>query len=101
MNGLAKIANADKLLVQTHVSENVGEIAWVSELHPECDSYCKVYDNHGLLSERTILAHAIHLLPSEIELLKSKNVGISHCPNSNFSLKSGIFNARKIIEEGM
>lgn len=46
MKELSNISEKDKLLVQTHVSENLGEIAWVKELHPECSSYCDVYDKH-------------------------------------------------------
>ena len=101
MEGLSKIADQNNLLVQTHVSENLGEIEWVQSLHPDCESYCEVYDKVGLLSNRTILAHAIHLEFCEIKMLKEKNVGVSHCPNSNFSLSSGILDIRKLLNENI
>ena len=60
MRALARISDRDALPVQTHMSENRGEIAWVAELHPECESYADVYKQHGLLHDRTYLAHCVH-----------------------------------------
>ncbi|HEY5609608.1 MAG TPA: guanine deaminase, partial [Thermoanaerobaculia bacterium] len=55
--------------VQTHVSENRAEVTWVHELFPDAPHYAGVYDRYGLLGDRTILAHGVHLSDDELELL--------------------------------
>lgn len=101
MKGLAKLSQKYNLKVQSHLSENEGEIQWVKELHPEFDSYADVYDGMNLLTENTIMAHAVHTTPEEIELLAKRNGFIAHCPNSNYNLSSGIMSARKFIDAGI
>jgi guanine deaminase len=100
MHKLGEIAQTHNLPIQSHVSENKSEIDWVKSLHPECDSYSSVYLNHNLLNSRTVMAHCIHLTDKERALFKEHNVGISHCANSNFSLVSGVLNARRLLNEG-
>ncbi|TYZ60604.1 hypothetical protein PybrP1_004272 [[Pythium] brassicae (nom. inval.)] len=75
-----------KLPVQSHLSENRAEISWVESLHPESESYAAVYDDHGLLHERSYMAHCSAVI---------------HCPNSNFSLSSGVLNVRRLLDEGV
>ena len=101
MRGLAEIASRHELLVQSHVSENRGEIAWVGELHPTDPSYTECYASHGLLTKRTILAHGIYLSTSERALLREKGAAVSHCPMSNFQLRSGMLNVRRLLDEGV
>lgn len=87
--------------VQTHVSESLNEVAWVRELFPDRKSYCDVYDHHGLLGPKTILAHAVHLTAEERELLSERDARISHCPNSNLFLGSGLFPLNEIVHSGI
>ena len=42
------------------MSESKAEIAWVKELHPEAETYADVYKDHGLLHERSYMAHCVH-----------------------------------------
>eukprot|EP00698_Gefionella_okellyi_P002559 TRINITY_DN123_c0_g1_i1.p1 TRINITY_DN123_c0_g1~~TRINITY_DN123_c0_g1_i1.p1 ORF type:complete len:441 (-),score=100.19 TRINITY_DN123_c0_g1_i1:87-1409(-) len=97
MHGLAKIAREFSIPIQSHVSENKAEIEWVKSLHPDCPSYTAVYDKYGLLTPLTILAHGVHLEDSELALLKERGTAIIHCPNSNFSICSGICNVRRLL----
>ena len=71
MNGLGRLGERYGLPVQSHLSENRSEIAWVAQLHPECASYTEVYRDYGLLRRgRTIMAHAVHLRSStDMELI--------------------------------
>ncbi|KAI5124565.1 hypothetical protein M0805_003085 [Coniferiporia weirii] len=102
LHALGDLAMADNTLaVQTHISENKGEIAFTKELFPECASYADVYRKHGLLSERTILAHAVHLENDELTLIKEKGAGISHCPTSNFNLRSGMAKVGEMLDRGI
>jgi len=84
--------------VHTHISENRSEVGWVSELFPESSSYAAVYDHFGLLSDRTVLAHGVHLSDAELDLLSARGSRISHCPNSNLFLGSGLFPLGRTVE---
>eukprot|EP00128_Syssomonas_multiformis_P000886 Colp12_sorted_trinity150504_noHs@21336 len=101
MNELARISNMFSLPIQSHMSESKNEIQWVKDLHPDHDGYAFVYDGHGLLNERTIMAHCIHLDDEEIQLMKERRAGIAHCPNSNFTLKSGVMDVRRLLDVGI
>ncbi|KAI8617091.1 hypothetical protein BC830DRAFT_1115278 [Chytriomyces sp. MP71] len=103
MSGLAALsaAHTPKIHVQSHLSENKNEVAWVRDLHPSCDSYTHVYDTHGLLHERTYMAHCIWCTRDERALLRARGAAIIHCPNSNFSLSSGALNVRRLLREGV
>ncbi len=101
MKMLGELHARTGLLCQTHIAENKGEIAWVKELFPECASYADVYDAAGLLTGRTVLAHAIYLTEAERALVKRKGAGISHCPASNTALSSGCARVRGWLDEGV
>ena len=94
LRGLGDMAESDETLaIQTHMAEK--------ELFKGCKSYADVYDQHGLLCERTILAHAVHLDDHELELVKKAGAGISHCPTSNFNLRSGMANVGEMLDRGI
>jgi len=101
MTGLGKLAKDYKVPIQSHISENKGEVSWVKELHPDLVSYAKVYDHCGLLNEKTIMAHGIFLTDEELELFKMRNSGISHCPVSNFHIHSGVLDVRRVLKAGV
>ena len=78
-------------LMQTHLSEQVEEIAWVRELFPEARDYLDTYEAHGLLGDRGLYGHAIHLEPREIDRLAEVGASVVHCPTSNSFIGSGLF----------
>ncbi|MBW3671457.1 MAG: guanine deaminase [Acidobacteria bacterium] len=84
--------------VHSHVSENREELKWVAELFPEAAHYVDVYDRAGLLTERTVLAHGVHLSAEERQILSDHGTSLSHCPNSNLFLGSGLFPMKEIID---
>ena len=86
--------------VHTHISENKNEVQWVHELFAEAE-YADVYDRFGLLSDRTILAHGVHLSEEELDLLARRQSRISHCPNSNLFLGSGLFPLLRVRDAGV
>ncbi|KAH6894984.1 guanine deaminase [Coprinopsis sp. MPI-PUGE-AT-0042] len=94
-------ASEPDVLIQTHISENRGEIEYTKTLFPDCGSYAGVYDKFGLLREGTILAHGVHLEGEEVDMIKERNAGISHCPTSNFNLRSGIAPIGKYLDKGV
>ncbi|PKS09124.1 hypothetical protein jhhlp_003738 [Lomentospora prolificans] len=89
------------LPVQTHISENTSEIALVKSLFPESKHYTDVYDTHGLLTEKTILAHGVHLSEEEATLISERKAKVSHCPSSNSSITSGAARVRWLWDKGI
>jgi guanine deaminase len=90
MHWIGEYALEHKLWIQTHLSENKDELSWVKELFG-LDSYTDVYAKAGLLTDKTILAHCIHLSERELDLIKASSSKVAHCPDSNFFLRSGEF----------
>jgi len=75
--------------LQSHLSENTGEMAWVAELFPDCRDYLDVYESHGLLGRGAIYGHGIHLSENEMARLAASETAIAFCPTSNLFLGSG------------
>lgn len=77
-------------LMQTHISESAGEIAYVKQLFPNEQDYTAVYERFGLVTERSLFAHGIHLSPRELSALNDAGSTLAHCPTSNLFLGSGL-----------
>lgn len=101
MEELGKIARERDLPVQSHLSENTGEIAWVRELHPGCGQYWETYDQYGLWKERTLMAHCVHSDAREQEAMVRAGVWAVHCAASNVNLCSGTAPVRELLENGV
>ncbi|CDO94098.1 unnamed protein product [Kluyveromyces dobzhanskii CBS 2104] len=101
MTFLADVAEQFDVPIQTHLNENTSEIEFVKELFKDCESYTDVYRKHGLLNEKTVLAHCVHLEETEIKLIKEASAGISHCPISNSSLTSGECRVKELLKTGL
>ncbi|ORY84488.1 hypothetical protein BCR37DRAFT_378526 [Protomyces lactucae-debilis] len=101
LHDLGKLAHAEKLPIQTHISENLAEIDMVADMFPNSAHYTGVYDDHGLLTDKTILAHAVHLSDEELALIKKRGAGIAHCPASNTALQSGEAPIREMLDLGL
>ena len=101
LSGLGTLARESNLPIQTHLSENTSEIALVRKLYPTHDSYSHVYDTHGLLTSKIVLAHCVHLSPEERTLIKERQSKVSHCPVSNTSISSGLCPVREMLDAGI
>lgn len=89
------------LHVQSHLAENLDEIAWVKTLFPDARDYLDVYDRHGLLGPRSIYGHCIHLSPAEAARMAETGTAAAFCPTSNLFLGSGFFNHSAAVDGGM
>ena len=106
---LREIQNAYDLPVQSHLSENPGEIEWVRQHCPDAEFYGDAYDDYGLFGEdhrrgkhiRTVMAHCVYSSEAKIKRLHDNRVFVAHCPASNVNLSSGIAPVRKYIDEGL
>ena len=89
------------LYMHTHLSENRKEIEWVRELFPEQNGYLDVYDHHGLIGERSVFAHGVHLCDDECKRLGETGSAVAFCPTSNLFLGSGLFDLEKVEGHGV
>ncbi|MCL4120993.1 UNVERIFIED_CONTAM: hypothetical protein GTU68_054726 [Idotea baltica] len=87
-------------LMQTHLSEQVDEIAWVRDLFPDARDYLDTYEAHGLLGERGLYGHAIHLEDRERARLSEIGAALVHCPTSNTFIGSGLFDMMGLMKDG-
>ncbi|KAK3094563.1 hypothetical protein FSP39_003454 [Pinctada imbricata] len=101
MQELGKLAKENNLHIQTHISETLDECEWVKALFPEAKDYVDIYDQAGLLTSKTVLAHGIYLSGRERKVIKERGSSISHCPNSNLSLRSGLLDVQQVLKDGV
>ena len=92
LRGAGELAAAHTdVWVQSHVAENADEIKWVAELFPQARSYLGVYEDMGLLRERSVYAHCLHLDANDRDLMTERGAAAAVCPTSNLFLDSGFF----------
>ena len=77
--------------MQTHLSENAHEIAETARLFPAAKDYLGVYDRFGLLGQRSVFAHCVHLQGEAFQRMAAKGGAAAFCPTSNLFLGSGLF----------
>ena len=104
MTGIGKLAEEKNLRIQSHLSENHSEIAWVKDLVPESTCYANAYEmfnTMGTVDRPTIMAHCVHSDDREIAILKKHGAYIAHCADSNMNLTSGIAPVRRFLDAGV
>lgn len=101
MKQLAELARRYDLPIQSHISENLNEISFTLELYPDHKNYAEIYDAAGLLTNKCIMAHGVHLSDDEVKLFADRGTGVSHCPNSNTNLRSGMCDVKRLIARGV
>jgi len=89
LRGAGELAARHALPVQTHIAENLDEIAATAATFPEAADYLDVYDGHGLCGPRSLFAHCIHLNDDAWDRMAARGAAVAHCPDSNFFLGSG------------
>lgn len=103
----SKIAKRNNSFIQTHLSETTNEIDYVLSIYKKfkkfenIKTYTDIYNQCGVLGDKTIMGHGIHLSKSELKLLAMTKTSIAHCPTSNAPVKesglgSGLFDFKKI-----
>lgn len=81
--------------LQTHLSENPQEVAWVKSLFPQNQSYLDVYHRYGMTGGKSVFAHCLHLDEQEWDCLCETRSAIAFCPTSNLFLGSGLFDLKQ------
>ncbi len=100
---LSDMIKRTRLPVQSHLSENLGEIALVKSLFPASKFYGDAYDSFGMFGgySKTVMAHCVYSESEEISLMKERGVFVAHCPASNENISSGIAPVRKYLDAGL
>ncbi len=101
MAWLGRLAAERNLPVQSHLSENSGEIAWVRELHPDCAQYWETYQKYGLWKPGTLMAHCVFSDEREQAAMAAHGVTAVHCAASNVNLCSGTAPVRVLLDRGV
>lgn len=103
MEALGAIRAEYGLPVQSHLSENPGEIELVGRLCPWAAFYGDVYDRFGLFGGEgsAVMAHCVYSTPEEVRRIKENGVWVAHCPSSNMNIASGIAPIRRYLEAGL
>lgn len=97
----ALLATHPDVLLHTHVSENLGEVAAVAERFGHAADYLDVYDRFGLVGGRSVFAHGIHLSDRALGRIAQAGAGIAFCPTSNLFLGSGLFDLERTGGHGV
>lgn len=100
LSGAAELARARGLWVSTHLAENPEEVRVACERFGAPD-YLTVYERAGLVFDRTVLAHCVHLSEREWERLADAGAVVAHCPDSNDFLGSGSMPIGRVLEHGI
>lgn len=85
------------LHIQTHLSENLEEIRYTCSLYPEAEDYTDIYARYGLMREKALFGHCIHLSEREADAMSEAGAVAVHCPTSNLFLGSGLMPLKKLI----
>ena len=94
-------AEVEGVYLQSHVAENLAEVAWVKELFPKCRSYLDVYDQFGMLGERAVYGHCIHLDEADKKRFANSGTAVAFCPTSNLFLGSGLMDLKSLADHGI
>ncbi len=87
--------------VHTHLAENIDEVEAIATQFPWSKSYLDVYDRFGLVRQRSVFAHCLHLAEGERRCMATNGATAAFCPSSNLFLGSGLFDLRGIREAGV
>ena len=102
LQACGNLAAKYQLPVQSHLSENLSEMALVQTLERESTSYGDAYNRYGLFGQTpTIMAHCVWTDGAELELMKQNDVMVAHCPTSNLNIASGLAPIRRFLDEGL
>jgi cytosine/adenosine deaminase-related metal-dependent hydrolase len=91
-----KLARANGWYLQTHSSENKGEVELVEKLTGRRNiSYLNDLEFSG---DDTILAHCVHVSENEMGILEKTKTRVCHCPGSNLKLASGVADIPEMLK---
>ncbi len=101
MTALGVIIDHTNLPVQSHLSEDLGEVNWVHTLQPGFSDEWEVYNQFHMWKPKTVMAHCLYCSENERAAIKRAGVTMVHCPDSNTGVRAGVATVRKWLNEGL
>jgi len=100
---MAQALKADhpECYLQTHLSENHAEIKLTLDLYQSARDYLDVYEMYGLLGDRSLFGHCLHLGERERAAMAGTGSVAVFCPTSNLFLGSGLFDEDGLRAQGV
>jgi guanine deaminase len=99
LSGLAELAAASDVRIQTHCSESDWEHQYVIDRTGITDT--AALEQFGLLRRSTVLAHADLVSDDDLGIIGQHGAGVAHCPLSNAYFSNGVFPARRALAAGV
>jgi 5-methylthioadenosine/S-adenosylhomocysteine deaminase len=99
MSACSKIASNLGIGINLHLSESVAEVEWAKKKWGM--SPVKKVDELGLLNDKTIAAHCVHLSDEDMDLLSQRKATVVHCPTSNAKLGNGVAPVRELMNRNI
>jgi 5-methylthioadenosine/S-adenosylhomocysteine deaminase len=85
--------------VHIHLSETEWEVLEIKNKYGKTP--VDFLESLGFLNENVLAAHCVWVNDEEIDILARRNVGVSHCVESNLKLASGIAPVPKMLKAGI
>ena len=95
----SELAKKHNMRIHIHACETQKEIDDCQKAH-HCTPI-EYLEKLGLLTDKTILAHSVHLTEKDMDIIKKYDCKVAHCPISNFKLKSGMMAFQKLHQKGI
>lgn len=99
LQAIAAWAEQRKLPLHMHVAEQPAELRACEAEYGVTP--VKLLAEHGLLSPRSVLVHAIHTTDDEVRSMAESGAVICSCPTTERNLGDGIVDARRAAEQGV
>jgi guanine deaminase len=87
--------------VHSHLAETTEEVDAIAELFPDSRSYLDVYDRFGLVRDRSVYAHCLHMDGADRAVMAKRSAAGAFCPTSNLFLGSGLFDLAAMRAAGV
>jgi len=100
LQGLGKLARKYDCHVQSHLSESHDEMEFTAHLHPGEGSDADIFDRYGLLTDKCVMAHGVHINQDDAHLLRMRGAAVAHCPLSNVFFGDGVLATAKLVSMG-
>ena len=92
-------ADAKGVLFQIHAAETKDEYVLIQTKHHTTP--VKYLDKIGVIDQNTLLIHAVWLDDDDIEIIAKRGASVSHNPESNMKLASGIAPVMALLKAGV